>query len=71
MLRARTALEYHLGGWTGRGMLPLLLFEMHARLAAGPIVTPPPQRAVAALYNDVETERDYSRGAARGEAPTI
>jgi hypothetical protein len=32
---------------------------MHARLAAGPIVSP---SNVVALYNDVETERDYNAG---------
>ena len=48
-----------MGSYTGLGMLPLLLHQMHARLAAGPIVTP---SNVVALYNDVETERDYNAG---------
>ena len=57
---ARSALQYHLGGWTGRDMLPLLLYEM-ARVAATP-VAPPPGAPVVALYNDVETARDYDVG---------
>jgi hypothetical protein len=56
---AKRALEYHVGSYTGLGMLPLLLHQMHARLAAGPIVSP---SNVVALYNDVETERDYNAG---------
>ena len=57
---ARSALQYHLGGWTGRDMLPLLLYEM-ARVAATP-VAPPPDAPVVALYNDIETARDYDVG---------
>lgn len=53
---ARSAIEYHVGGYDGADMLPLLLYQMHTRLAAGPIVRPPNVRVVA---NDVDTDRDY------------
>ena len=62
VLRARSALEYHLDGYTGADMLPLLLFGMHQRLAAGPIALPRGVRAVDELYNDVSTWRNYDQG---------
>jgi len=57
--RAKSALEYHVGGYTGRDMLPLLLHQMHQRLAAGPVASP---SNVVALHNDVDTDRDYDAG---------
>jgi len=56
--RAKAALTYHLDGWTGADMLPLLLFEMH-RAAAAPIAAPPHVRL---LENDIRTDRNYDVG---------
>ena len=53
---ARSAIEYHVGQYDGADMLPLLLHQMHARLAAGPITRP---LNVLPLLNDVDTDRDY------------
>lgn len=53
---AKAALEYHVGAYDGADMLPLLLHQMHARLALGPPVLP---TNVQLLHSDVETDRDY------------
>ena len=55
---AKAALQYHLDGFRGQDMLPLLLYEMatvveaHVRRPLG----------ITTLMNDVDTDRDYNRG---------
>ncbi|EOD15787.1 hypothetical protein EMIHUDRAFT_119255 [Emiliania huxleyi CCMP1516] len=70
VLRARAALEYHLDEYTGRDMLPLLLWQMHRRLLDGPPAAP---RGVRQVYNDVRTDHDYSAALAhaRGRAAHV
>ena len=58
VMAARGALQYHLGRFTGRDMLPLLVFQMSQRLAT-PIELP---NNTFSLANDVEADRDYDAG---------
>ena len=46
---ARRAFEYHLSGYTGRDMLPLLVYAMHNRLEHSTI--PPYLTAMYSLRN--------------------
>ena len=50
-------MHYHLGGYTGLGVLPLIIAEM-ARLADAPIPTPP----ATPVWDDVDTNVDYTVG---------
>ena len=59
VMAARRALEYRLDGWSGEDMLPLLLYQMHQRLASFDGAMP---AHVKQLYNDVSTSRDYNAG---------
>ena len=55
LARARSAMHYHLGGYTGLGVLPLIIAEM-ARLADTPIPTPP----ATPVWDDVDVTVDYT-----------
>lgn len=62
--RARDALMYKLNGYRGDDLLPLLLFEMWRKVAAGP-PRAPDTPIVRQLWNTVEADRDYDAGAAK------
>jgi len=53
--KARRAMQYHLSGYSGRGMLPLLLHQMHERVSG-----PPPRPLALALHDDVDLDHNYS-----------
>ena len=57
LARARSAMHYHLDGYTGLGVLPLIIAEM-ARLADAPIPIPP----ATPVWDDVDTSVDYTVG---------
>ena len=48
-------MQYHLSGYSGRGMLPLLLHQMHER-----VIGPPPRPLALALHDDVDLDHNYS-----------